>query len=331
MLEILGADVDDSTRTKLLMLYLKHATPCVMDCFAESDVFNENWPDLAKLLHALLPDDSPQPADSKLQWKSQQARLSKSLFPGLMEKEVVQWSEAFAQNAIVVHKILTLQWEIEMLQPALAGSLLSAHPLVRDAIVRGSNFDIVAGAFNSVPVTRDAIFRIEQLINALPPPFSKMPRGAGNSTVGNAAMPVQNKAFDVFTQQIEKMNSEIAGLKREREPGSAPVSFQSAQSGTIKPLANITNINNSKQVDDLMHQTQKQAKELEELKRLVAAKQPAAPAVVALQDLRSVFENFSPGAGAGGKECLGGSGWNRYASMDPHRVRYTYRDDPEDL
>ena len=44
-----------------------------------------------------------------------------------------------------------------------------------------------------------------------------------------------------------------------------------------------------------------------------------------------MFENFSPGAGAGGKESCGGSGWNRYASMDPHRVRYTYRDDPEDL
>eukprot|EP00961_Rhodomonas_salina_P180196 2431956-Rhodomonas_salina.1 len=130
MLEILGADVDDSTWTKLLMLYLKHATPFVMDCFTESDVFNEvaqrwnpnsNWPDLAKLLQALLPDDSLQPADSqaKLPWKSQQARLSKSLFPGLMEKEVVQWSEAFAQNTIVVHKILTLRWEIEMLQPSV--------------------------------------------------------------------------------------------------------------------------------------------------------------------------------------------------------------------
>eukprot|EP00961_Rhodomonas_salina_P129417 1743189-Rhodomonas_salina.1 len=35
-----------------------------------------------KLAHALLPDDSPLPADSKLQWKSLQARLSQSLFPG---------------------------------------------------------------------------------------------------------------------------------------------------------------------------------------------------------------------------------------------------------
>eukprot|EP00961_Rhodomonas_salina_P080858 1087628-Rhodomonas_salina.2 len=94
-----------------------------------------------------------------------------------------------------------------MLQPALAGSLLSAHPLVRDDVVRGSNFDVVVGAFDCVPVTRDAIFRIKQLINALPPPFSKMPRGAGNSTVGNAAMQVQEKAFDVFAQQIEKMNA----------------------------------------------------------------------------------------------------------------------------
>eukprot|EP00961_Rhodomonas_salina_P080857 1087628-Rhodomonas_salina.1 len=102
MLEILGADVDDSTRTKLLMPYLKHATPCVMDCFTELEVFNEvaqqwnpksNWPGLAKLLHALLPDDSPLPVDSsKLPWKSPQASLSKSLFPGLMEKEVVQWN-----------------------------------------------------------------------------------------------------------------------------------------------------------------------------------------------------------------------------------------------
>eukprot|EP00961_Rhodomonas_salina_P213985 2889847-Rhodomonas_salina.1 len=68
-----------------------------------------------------------------------------------MEKEVAQWTEALAQNAIVVHKILTSRWDIDMLQPALTCSLLSAHPLVRDAVVRGSNFDIVAGAFNSVP------------------------------------------------------------------------------------------------------------------------------------------------------------------------------------
>eukprot|EP00961_Rhodomonas_salina_P242395 3274194-Rhodomonas_salina.2 len=96
------------------MPYLKHATQCVMDCFAESEVFNEvaqrwnsnsNWPDLAKRLHALLPDDSPPQVDSKLPWKSPQARLSKSLFPGLMEKEVVQWNEAFAQNAIIVAEL----------------------------------------------------------------------------------------------------------------------------------------------------------------------------------------------------------------------------------
>ena len=99
-------------------------------------------------------------------------------------------------------------------------------------------------------------------------------------------MPVQNKAFDAFSQQLEKMNSEIACLKRAREPGSASVSFPSAPSGTVKPFANITNINNSKQVEDLIHQTQKQAKRLEELERRAAATPPAAPAVVALQDLR---------------------------------------------
>eukprot|EP00961_Rhodomonas_salina_P047665 640289-Rhodomonas_salina.1 len=132
-----------------------------------------------------------------------------------MEPAVVQWNEAFAQNAIVVHKILTSQWEIEMLQPALAGSLLSAHPSVRDAVAWGANFDITAGVFDGVPVTRDAIFRLEQLINALPPPFSKRPRGAGSSSSSfeNAPPPEQNKAFDLFAQQIKSLNSEIAGLK----------------------------------------------------------------------------------------------------------------------
>eukprot|EP00961_Rhodomonas_salina_P034380 463301-Rhodomonas_salina.1 len=111
-----------------------------------------------------------------------------------MEPAVVQWNEVFAQNAIVVHKILTSLWEIEMLQPALAGSLLSAHLSVRDAVARGSNFDITTGFFDGVPVTRDAIFCIEQLINALPPPFSKMQRGAGasSSSSENASPPVQN-------------------------------------------------------------------------------------------------------------------------------------------
>eukprot|EP00961_Rhodomonas_salina_P060298 809448-Rhodomonas_salina.1 len=47
----------------------------------------------------------------------------------------------------------------------------------------------------------------------------------------------------------------------------------------------------------------------------------------------SVFENFVSAAGTGDKENRGASGlgWNCYASMEQHRVRYVYRDDPEDL
>eukprot|EP00961_Rhodomonas_salina_P168564 2271928-Rhodomonas_salina.1 len=82
MLEILGGDVDDRTRGKLLMPYVKYAPQCVLECFTDSEIFNEvaqrwnstpNWPDLARLLHALLPDDSPPPTDSKLPFKSHPA------------------------------------------------------------------------------------------------------------------------------------------------------------------------------------------------------------------------------------------------------------------
>ena len=117
-------------------------------------------------------------------------------------------------------------------------------------------------------------------------------------------------------QQVKKLKEELAELKCPRE--SSRASFADA-------------CNASNSYNDLLLGVQKQAEELEELKCQLAARSPGAPAVVALQDLRSVFENFVPAAGTGDKENRGASGWNCYLSMEPHHVCYVYRDDPEDL
>eukprot|EP00961_Rhodomonas_salina_P036359 488774-Rhodomonas_salina.1 len=233
-------------------------------------------------------------------------RWSKEMAEGVTEEETMEskctkWSAACAENAILVHRILSSQSCVDMLQPALAGALLSAHPAVCDAVSWGSNFDVSIGVFTGVPVTRDTVFRLEQLINAHPASFCNMQRGSGAQPYDPSAPPSQYQSLEEMMQQVKKLKSEIAEIKRSLLSSCASFAPELSSSGAVNPLANVCNASNH------------------------------APAVVALHDLLSVFENFVPAAGTGSKENLCVSGWNSYASFEPHRFRYVYSDDPEDF
>eukprot|EP00961_Rhodomonas_salina_P169766 2287566-Rhodomonas_salina.1 len=220
-----------------------------------------------------------------------------------MESECTKWSAECAENAILVHRILPSQSSVDMLQPALAGTLLSAHPAVCDAVSWGLNFDVSISMFTGVPVTRDSAFQLEQLINARPAPLCNMQCGSGAKPFESSAPPGQSRNCASFAPEL-------------------------SSSGAVNPLADVGNAAN--QYNNLLLRTQKQAKELEELKRQWAAVPRGSPAVMALQDLLSVFENFVPAAGSGCKESSCASGWNSYALMEQHSVS-VYCNDPEDL
>eukprot|EP00961_Rhodomonas_salina_P039142 526063-Rhodomonas_salina.1 len=114
-------------------------------------------------------------------------------------------------------------------------------------------------------------------------------------------------------QQVKKLKVEVAELKHPCESSRASFAPELYSSGTLNPFADVGNASNC--YNDLLLGIQKQAEELKELKSQLAARSRCAP-----------------GGSSGSLENRGASGWNRYASMEQHCVRYyVYRDDPEDF
>eukprot|EP00961_Rhodomonas_salina_P298086 3937789-Rhodomonas_salina.1 len=100
-----------------------------------------------------------------------------------------------------------------------------------------------------------------------------------------SALPGQPQNCEELMQQVKKLKAELAELKRPRESSKASFAPELYSSGEPNPFADAGNASN--RYNDLLLGFQKNAEKIKELTRQLDARSRGAPAVVALQDLRT--------------------------------------------